>query len=87
MVVKILSKSRVVHHRCTTEHGDCAVRAHEAVTSERDEFPDGYTATRDDECLALIELAHDLAAVVAEFALGGLSGHLTEVARVAASRL
>ncbi len=44
--------------------------------ADRDSIP-GY-----DERLALVELAHNVAAVIAQFPLGDLFGHTTTVARV-----
>src|SRR5215207_5030323 len=52
-----------------TEHADDIVGGDEAVAAQRRELGDGLPIACDDERLALVDPAHDLAAVVAQLAL------------------
>ena len=72
---------RVNCWRCP-EEGDCSLGGDEAVAAQWSELAHGNAVARDDERLALVELAHNLTAVVAQFSLGDLSAHGRIVARV-----
>jgi hypothetical protein len=47
------------------EHGDRGFRRDEPVPAQRDELANGHAVSRDHERLPIVQLAHDLAALVA----------------------
>ncbi len=68
--VEVLSELFAVDGRCGLEELCDGVSCHESETAHRGELTDWYTVARDDERLALVEAAHDLAASVPQFSLG-----------------
>src|SRR6266540_1989461 len=58
-----------------SEHLGDVVSRSEPVAPNRDEFTDGHAATGHHERLPAVESAHDLAAVVTQFALGDRATH------------
>lgn len=64
-----------IDRRRTRERGKRGVCANKLTGAQWDELADRYAVTRHDERLASVEGAHDVAAAVAEFALGDFSSH------------
>jgi len=64
------------------ELSDRALRRYELPLPKRRQLSHWNAVARNDERLAAIELAHDLAALVSELALGDLSCHTNTVAHV-----
>jgi hypothetical protein len=64
------------------ENLDRRYNGHEAVSTKWGEFSDRRSVSSDDEGFAVVKLTHDLAAVIAEFALSDFS-NFGEVVRVA----
>jgi len=85
--VEISAESCEVDARRVAEHCDCGVSAHESVSAQRGELSDGRPVPRHYEGLTLVQLAHDLAALVAQLPLGDLSSHLANVARRATAEV
>jgi len=63
------------------EQRHCSVGANEAVSAEGGQLAHRNAIAGHDERLALVELPHDLPAVVPQFPLGDLPTHVTIVAR------
>jgi hypothetical protein len=63
------------------ENGNDCRRRHEPVAPQGSELAYWHTMASDDEGLPLFEPAHDLAAIVAELALGDGWSHGSTVAR------
>jgi hypothetical protein len=63
------------------ENGNDCRRRHEPVAPQGSEFAYRHTVASEDEGLSPVEPAHDLAAVVAELALGDGFSHGSTVAR------
>lgn len=61
------------------ESGKSSFRRNEHPLSQGNEFADGDAIARDDECLSLVEGAHDSSALVAELSLSNTSAHLRTV--------
>lgn len=82
MSVEVLAKLGGVDRWCIRKrcHNDLA--GNEATVPQRDQLTNGHAVASDNEGLALVETAHDLSAVVAEFSLGDDLGHEVTVARV-----
>ena len=64
-----------VDSRRAGERGDCGVCGDELAGAQGDELSDGHAIARHDERFAAVEGAHDLAAAIAQFALGDLASH------------
>ena len=79
--VKIGAEALVVNSRCRVEQRHGSVGGNETAPVERRELADGHTVTSHDEALPLVDLAHDLAALVPELSLCDLSRHEINVAR------
>jgi len=62
------------------EDGNDGRRRHEPVAPQGSELAYRHSVASDDEGLSLVEPAHDLAAVVAELALGNGFSHVSTVA-------
>src|SRR5437016_1276019 len=62
------------------EDGNDRLRRHESVAPQGSELSYRHTVASDDERFSLVEPAHDLAAVVAELALGDGFSHASTVA-------
>jgi len=73
--IELLSEPPPVDARSTRERTPDRFRGDEPAFPERRELSDGNTISRHDEGFSLVERAHDRTAVVAELALGDLSGH------------
>lgn len=79
--VKVLAKLSQIDRGGVAEHGHGGIRADEAVPAKWRQFPHRDAIAGHDERLAVVELPHNLAAIVAEFTLRDLSGHTAIVAR------
>ncbi len=77
--VEVRSEAFVVDRWCDPEHGDRRLRRDEAMSTQWQQFADGHAVSSDDEGLALVEVTHDLAALVAPLA------HLAAPSRLARS--
>jgi hypothetical protein len=77
--IDVGSESPTVDDRSAGEEGDGCVGAHEPTFPERHELAHRDAVTGDDEHLAAVERAHDLAALVPELSLTDLSRHITGV--------
>ncbi len=64
-----------VYSRRAGERGNRGVRSNELAGAQGDQFADRYAVAGHDERLASVEGAHDVAAAVAEFALGDFASH------------
>ena len=84
--VDVGSESFTVEDRSAREEGDRCVGAHELTLPERRQLADRDAVTGDDEHLATIERAHDLAALVPELSLTDLSRHLMKCSTCATER-
>jgi hypothetical protein len=73
--IEVATKQRQVNGRGASERGDRGVGGDEASTPQWRQLTNGHSVSRDDEGLAMIQLAHDLAAVVAKLSLGNFAGH------------
>jgi hypothetical protein len=80
--IEVGSEPVEIDARRALERCHCFVGANEATATHWGKLADGNTVSGDDEALALVELAHDLTAVVSQLALGDLGCHTTSVARV-----
>ena len=65
-----------------TECSKRSVAGNEPLASDRRQFANCDAVAGHDEAFARVECAHDLAAVVAQFALGEISSHSSSVALV-----
>ena len=81
-VVEVGSEPVEIDARRALECRHCLVSTDKAMTTQWGQFADGDTVSGDNEALALVELAHDLTAVVSQLALSDLGRHGTTVARV-----
>jgi hypothetical protein len=77
--IDVGSESPTVDDRSAGEEGDGCVGAHEPTLPKGRQLPDWNAVTGDDEHLAAVERAHDLAALVPELSLTDLSRHITGV--------
>jgi hypothetical protein len=75
--IHVGSESLAVDDRSARKEGDGCVGAHEPTLPERRQLADRDSVTGDDEHLAAVERAHDLAALVPELSLTDLSRHPT----------
>ncbi len=82
VTVQILTETSGINRRAVRKSSKYRGPANETAPAKRDELADRDAVTGDHEGLALIEPAHDLAAVVAEFSLGDRFNHAGGVARV-----
>lgn len=73
--VEICSELVELHPRSTPERGDCRLGADKSMPAQRGQLADRDSVPGHDERLALVKLAHDFAAVVAQLPLGDLFGH------------
>jgi hypothetical protein len=73
--VEIRSEALVVDARRGPEHGHRGVGCHESVATEWGELADRDAVARHDERPALVELSHDLTALVPELSLADLTAH------------
>ena len=73
--IEIASKPPQVYRGRVSERRCSRLRSNETPSSEGEELPDRHAIAGHDERLALIELAHDLTAAIAQLALRDLAGH------------
>lgn len=81
-VIKVGTELVDIDAWCALESRYCGVGADEPMATQWGQLADRNTISGHDERLALVELAHDLAAVVAQLALGDFGSHIGTVARV-----
>lgn len=74
--VDVGSEPRNVEDWSAREEGDGCVRADEPSLPERRQLADRNAVSGDDERLAAVERAHDLAAFVPKLSLADLSCHI-----------
>ncbi len=63
-----------IDRRCARERGNRGVCANKLTGAHGDQLADRYAVTCHDERLASVKGAHDVAAAIAEFALGAIPG-------------
>ena len=80
--IEVLSEPVELQARSAPERRDSRLGADESMPAQRRKLADRNSIPRHDEGFALVKLAHDLAAVIAQLTLSDLSGHLPSVARV-----
>jgi hypothetical protein len=73
--VQIASKDSQVHWRCALEGRDGGVGRNESTASQGSELADWHAISRNDEAFATLQLAHDLATLVAKLTLRYLPCH------------
>ncbi len=74
--IDVGSEPRTVEDWSAREEGDGCVGAHEPTLPKRRQLADRDAVAGDDECLAAVERAHDLAAFVPKLSLADLSRHI-----------
>jgi hypothetical protein len=80
--IEVCSQSLQLDRRRASECGYCRLGADEPVAAQRQKLTDGNPIPGHNEGCALVELTHNLAAVIAQLALGDLSIHTCTVAHV-----
>lgn len=80
--IEICSEPVEPHRRSAPERGDGRLGADESMAAQRGKLADRDSIPGHDERLALVEPAHNVAAVIAQLPLGDLLGHTGRVARV-----
>ena len=80
--IEIRSEPVELNPRSAPERGDGRLGADESMPTQRGKLADRDSIPGHDERFALVKLAHNLAAVIAQLALGDLPGHPQSVARV-----
>ena len=73
--IEICSEPVEFDWRSAPERGDGRLGADESMPTQWGKLADRDSIPGHDERLALVKLAHNLAAVIAELTLGDLSGH------------
>ena len=73
--VDVRAEPVCVDRRRARERGNRGVCGNELAGAQGDQFADRYAVACHDERLASVEGAHDVAAAVAEFALGDFTSH------------
>ena len=73
--VEVRSEPVELHARSVSERGDSRLGAHESMSTQRGQLADRDSIPGHDEGLALVKLAHNLAAVIAKLTLSNLFGH------------
>jgi hypothetical protein len=84
--VDVGSEPRNVEDWSAREEGDGCISADEPSLPERRQLADRNAVAGDDECLAAIQRAHDLAAFVPKLSLTDLSRHIPNRSTCATSR-
>lgn len=79
--VQIRSELAIVNPGRGPEKCDGRLCGDESMAAQRRQLTDGHTIARDDEGLALVESAHDVAALVPKLPLADLATHRPSVAR------
>ena len=80
--IEIRSEPVELHPRSPPERDDGRLGAYESMPTQRRKLADRDAIPGHNERLALVKLAHDVAAVVAQLPLGDMFGHTASVARV-----
>ena len=80
--IEICSEPVELHPGSAPERGDGRLGAYESMPAQRGKLADGDSVPGHDKRLALIKLAHDVTAVIAQLPLSDLFGHTKSVARV-----
>src|SRR5215218_439023 len=80
--VEVLTEPAGVDRGRMSEGVHHDVASDEATAAQREQLADWHPVAGDDERFALVESAHDLTTVVAQFSLGDRFGHSPTVARV-----
>ena len=80
--IEIRSEPVELHPRSPPERDDGRLGAYESMPTQRGKLADRDAIPGHHERLALVKLAHNLAAVIAQLPLSDLFGHTTSVARV-----
>src|ERR1700739_2991963 len=80
--IEICSEPVELHPRSAPERGDGRLGADETMPTQRGKLADRDSIPGHDERLALVKLAHDVAAVIAQLPLGDPFSHTQSVARV-----
>src|SRR5216684_3183946 len=73
--VHVFPKTSEHHARSAGESGKDRFGRYEHPLTQRNQLTDGHAIACDDECLALVQGAHDSPAVVAELSLGDPPTH------------
>ena len=81
-LIEIRSEPVEPHPRSAPERGNGRLGAYESMPAQRGKLADRDSIPGHDERLALVKLAHNVAAVVTQLPLGDLFGHTRNVARV-----
>ncbi|MGH8302167.1 MAG: hypothetical protein ACRET5_11955 [Steroidobacteraceae bacterium] len=68
--VQISAEAHGIDRGGRSETRQCCFACHELFAADRGQIADRYASTGHDEGFARVEGAHDLAAVVSQFALG-----------------
>lgn len=74
-LVEIGDQAVSIERGGASEHVDDLVARGEATPADRDQLAHWHAASRDDEGLAMVELAHDFTTLVAQLSLGDRPGH------------
>jgi len=80
--IEVRSEPVELHPRSAPECGDGCLGAYKSMPTQRGKLADGDPVSGHDEGRALVELAHDLADVIAKLTLIDLPGPSSRVARV-----
>lgn len=80
--IEIRSEPVQPHPRSAPERGDGRLGADESMPPQRGKLADRDSIPGHDERFAVVKLAHNVAAVIAQLPLGDLFGHTKSVARV-----
>ncbi len=80
--IEVRSEPVELYARSTSERGDGRLGAYESMPTQRGKLAHWDPIPGHDEGLALIQLPHNLATVVAKLTLSDLSSHTQSVARV-----
>ena len=87
VTVKVIAETGGVDSRGMGERRGDGLPCDETPAAERDQLANGHSVAGDDEGLALVESAHDFAAVVAKFSLGDRFSHTTQCSTRATGNL
>src|SRR5271156_1128760 len=81
-LIEIRSEPVEPHPRSAPERGNGRLGAYESMPAQRGKLADRDSIPGHDERLAVVKLAHNVAAVVTQLPLGDLFGHTRSVAPV-----
>jgi hypothetical protein len=80
--IDVRPESFAIDGWCVSEDSADYLRGNELPSSKGDQLSDRHPVPGHDEGLASVEAPHDLAAIVSQFPLGDLLGHVAIVALV-----